>query len=1109
MFSNASSSVVRLFSASSRTHLQPSGMKALRLAGVVTLALIMLAAAPLVAQTAHYGAVVNLGSGFSSPTGVTVDGSGNVYVADFGNSQVKVILAVNGTIPASPTVVTLGSGFSDPFTVAVDGNGNVFVTDYGNHAVKEIEAVNGSIPSSPVIRSLGSGYGTLFGTALDGKGDLFVTDYSVGKVKELVAVDGVIPAEPKILSLGGGFNIPAGLAIDGNGNVFVGDQNNSAVKEILAASGYTSTITVASGFITPDGVAVDANGNVYVANNGGDTVQEIVAVNGVIPASPTILTLGGEFNQPFDVAVDKNGNVYVAEKGNNAVKEIVNAGLNFGPAIVGTFAPFPLTLYFTFDTGGTLGSTAVLTQGDPGLDFNDAGGDTCTAGISYIAGQVCAVNVNFRPTAPGPRYGAVELLSQSGALLATGYVQGTGVGPQITFANTTSGVYLPNSWSDLGIGGLNQPDAAAVDASSNVFIADSGNNAVKELVAAGGWTTVKTLGGGFSSPNGVAVDGSGNVFVADTFNQAVKEIVAAGGYTTVNTLGSGFDAPYAVAVDGSGNVFVADFATNTVKEILAFNGRVPASPTIRTLAGGLSGPDGVAVDGNGNVFVANYIDSTVEEIEAVNGSIPASPTIRTIGSGFSGPSNLSVDGAGNVFVADTINGLVKEIVAAGGYTTVNTVGSGFFSPEAATVDKYGNVFVADAANNTVQRLDFADPPSLFFATTPVGSTSHDSPQTVTVSNDGNAALIFPVPGAGANPAISPGFTLGNGTTCPELHASGSAAGTLAAGTSCSYAVDFTPVALGEDSGALLLTDNNLNATGSTQSIGLAGTGIAAPAVLTSPTPGVGTILGTTSVIFQWTAGSGATEYELWLGTTKGGSDLFTSGGVKTTQATVTSLPSHGVTVYARLLSYIGATWQFNDYTYTESGTLALATLTTPAPGLTTILGTTNVVFGWTAGNGPTEYMLYLGTTLGGSNLYHSGGIKVTQVTVPSLPSNGSKVFARLFSYINAVWQSIDYVYTESQPPAPAALISPTPGLTTILGTTNVVLKWTAGHGPTGYQLYLGTTLGGKDLFNSGTVKGTQVTVPTLPSHGAKVYARLFSYLDGAWVSKDYIYQETN
>jgi DNA-binding beta-propeller fold protein YncE len=72
---------------------------------------------------------------------------------------------------------------------------------------------------------------------------------------------------------------------------------------------------------------------------------------------------------------------------------------------------------------------------------------------------------------------------------------------------------------------------------------------------------ISPLGSGFNSPEGVGVDASGNVFVADYGNSAVKEILAASGYTTINTLGSGFNDPQGVAVDASGNVFVADTGT--------------------------------------------------------------------------------------------------------------------------------------------------------------------------------------------------------------------------------------------------------------------------------------------------------------------------------------------------------------------------------------------------------------------------------------------------------------------------------------------------------------------------------------------------------------------
>ncbi len=111
------------------------------------------------------------------------------------------------------------------------------------------------------------------------------------------------------------------------------------------------------------------------------------------------------------------------------------------------------------------------------------------------------------------------------------------------------------------------PTGVAVDASGNVFVADYGNNAVKEIVAASGYTTIKTLGGGFLDPAGVAVDASGDVFVADYGNRAVKEILAAGGYTTVNTLGSGFSYPEGVVVNGNGNVFVGDAGNNRVEKL--------------------------------------------------------------------------------------------------------------------------------------------------------------------------------------------------------------------------------------------------------------------------------------------------------------------------------------------------------------------------------------------------------------------------------------------------------------------------------------------------------------------------------------------------------------
>jgi streptogramin lyase len=113
--------------------------------------------------------------------------------------------------------------------------------------------------------------------------------------------------------------------------------------------------------------------------------------------------------------------------------------------------------------------------------------------------------------------------------------------------------------------GFDSPSDVAVDSSGNLFVADSRNNAVKEILAAGGYTTGNTLAAAYGNFNGVAVDASGNLFVtgqgasfftlqADPF---VEEILKVGGYTTVYTLGSGFTDPYGVAVGASGIFYVA------------------------------------------------------------------------------------------------------------------------------------------------------------------------------------------------------------------------------------------------------------------------------------------------------------------------------------------------------------------------------------------------------------------------------------------------------------------------------------------------------------------------------------------------------------------------
>jgi large repetitive protein len=273
--------------------------------------------------------------------------------------------------------------------------------------------------------------------------------------------------------------------------------------------------------------------------------------------------------------------------------------------------------------------------------------------------------------------------------------------------------------------GFIAPNGVAVDGKGDVFVATLGSvdgpgappsedGGVYEIVAVNGSIpatspTVLTLGSGFNGPGGVAVDGNGNVFVADTYNNAVKEILAAGGYTTVNILGSGFKSPFGVAVDASGDVFVADSGNSAVKEMLAVSGAIPASPTINTLSSGFNGPAGVAVDASGNLFVADVglsSDSTLYEILAVDGSIPAtSPTVVTVFNGVY--STIALDGTGDIFFNSGGSGLTELATQAANFGTVAVGQTTAAVPLTFTFTSGGSIGAPEALTLGATGLDFA------------------------------------------------------------------------------------------------------------------------------------------------------------------------------------------------------------------------------------------------------------------------------------------------------------------------------------------------------------------------------------------------------------------
>ena len=681
-----------------------------------------LAAVPAMAQTAHLsgGARVYVGAGFSLPNGVAVDSSGNVFVTDSGHAQVKEIQApgYSTTVP----IASLNGDFSYPTGIAIDTAGDLFVADEDNGTIKEIAAAGGYV----TVSTIATGFAFPTGVAVDRDGNVYVADFGSNHLYELL----VATSYSIRITIPVSFSALVGVAVDANGNLFTADENDG-IQEIPAASGYQTLVDLASGnsnIAEPYGIGLDSSGNLYYTDLALGAVFEIFESSGY----QTVVPVLGGLNEPSGVTVDALGDVFIAETDNSTVDEVPAANssvVDFGSVPIGTSTPPTQTLTFEFDSPGKVQAPLALTQGVSGQDFKVEGG-TCAA-ATYAAGETCTVTLSFTPNYAGLRLGALELVNSSGAPFVTIYASGTGTGPQIAF--------LPGTQSTLG-SGFSAPQGVAADGAGNVFVADTANNEVKEVLASGGYTAVRLLGGGFNAPQGVAVDGVGNVFVADTGNNAVEELAAVDGYSLVTTLGSGFNAPTAVSVDGSGNIVVADKGNN----------------------------------------------------------------------------------------------LVKEILEAGGYTTVNTLPSNSTVPSNTEANVNGNLYIADTTNNRVLRQDQTTPPSLTFAPTLVGSTSADSPQTVTVSNIGGASLTFPIPSAGKNNAsITGGFSLGSAGTCPDLSSSSFPAGTVASGTSCTYLVSFSPATAGPFDGSLVLTDNNLNAS-LTQTVALYGTTLNSQSIGFSP-----------------------------------------------------------------------------------------------------------------------------------------------------------------------------------------------------------------------------------------------------------------------------------
>jgi sugar lactone lactonase YvrE len=302
---------------------------------------------------------------FYSPAAVAIDAAGNLYVADYGNNLIRKItptglvstLAGTGTAGYVNETGILAS-FNQPSGLAIDASGNIYVADAGNNLIRMITpagvttTVAGGDTSTTNNGSInGIGINASFfdpaSVSLDGAGNIFVADAGNDLIRK-IAPGAVVTSFAGTVtdSLAANiFNNPTGVTLDSHGNIFVAnylDNNILKVNSAGAVSVFAGTDSIGSAngpasqatFYFPNSVAVDGSGNVYVSDGVNNLIRKITT-------DGTVSTLAGSglagavdatgtqasFNGPAGLTVDATGNVYVADSNNNLIRKITPDGV--------------------------------------------------------------------------------------------------------------------------------------------------------------------------------------------------------------------------------------------------------------------------------------------------------------------------------------------------------------------------------------------------------------------------------------------------------------------------------------------------------------------------------------------------------------------------------------------------------------------------------------------------------------------------------------------------------------------------------------------------------------------------------------------------------------
>jgi uncharacterized protein (TIGR03437 family) len=641
----------------------------------------------------------------NNPTSLAVDASGNLYVADKGNYRVRRI-STDGTI--NTVAGNGGAGFSgdgqpatqaeiQPLAVAVDTKGNLFISDVGNSRIRKVDTqgiittIAGS--SSPGFAgdngpAISAQINPVVGLAADNAGNLYLADFYNYRVREITAggmmttvagsgtrgyIDDGLAATSEVM-------IPAGVALDStNTHLYISDAFRSMVRVVTLSTGIIGTAA--------------GNGNTGFTGEG---------------QSATI----AELNQPSGLAINAGNNLFICDLGNKRVRKVSGAVINtFAGTGIGDGGP-AVNAFLSFPDGVAVDPTGhVVVADNSSVEVRRF----TTGGIISSVGQIFGL----------PMAAAVD---QAGNIYVS---DNEPVVSKITPSGTTS-VFAGNGNDGYTGDGqaatnamISDPTGLAVDSSGNVYLTDDNFAHIRKVSPTGTITTIAGNGKfAFSGDGGpalsagmdpadVAVDANSNLYVADLTNNRIRKITADGKITTVagngmpGYTGDGGPAilaslflPTGIAVDAAGNLYISDTGNSVVR-------RVTPSGLITTIAGtGVPIPatgDGgvatsaqmspvrVALDSVGNIYVSDSLNDRIRMLTPK--TVTAAALTLVSGNNQSGAAGVTLTSSLVVKVADSSKNPIPNVIVS---FSVTPAGAAVISPSTALTLPDGTASVSVA-----------------------------------------------------------------------------------------------------------------------------------------------------------------------------------------------------------------------------------------------------------------------------------------------------------------------------------------------------------------------------------------------------------------------------